>query len=263
MSFFSLINVQHRQLESFKQENQTLPVSDKKAITPSRIIKQLSEENLKPIKRVFMVLAEYKGVIKIGGLAEAGEGIGEGLHSQGYEVTLIMPKYNTFPNDQSGKVTDSLELTSLEIPHFFDGVEKVDRVFSGKIGNVKALFIEDEEHFSLEKGDLYAISGDVNESKMKERFAYFGQAAALLIQKLQEQIDVVFFHDWHGALGIPFLVRKNTKDWTEGKLPPLIYVFHNNGYGAQGDIRGWKTWRPFLTSCNCLSRPSTLQSTPL
>jgi glycogen synthase len=261
-TFFFLANGQRRQLNEFHENRDHLPISSKEAIKPDRIIEAISQENAKG--RIYMVCAECSGVIKVGGLAEAVRGIGDGLKSKGYEVTLIMPKYDTFPNDQEKRVMDSLELTPYEINHCFGDVRKVDRVFSAKINDLDVLFIEDtQDRFSLKGNELYKIPGDIGEEKMKERFAYFGQAVTELIRELKQQIDIVFVHDWHGALAIPLLARNYTKEWLEGSIPPLVYVFHNNGYSAQGmlDDRNHLSvlksvrlpWQYFNTTKECLS----------
>ena len=271
-SFFSFTNDQLQQSENFLQENDSTPVSKKKAIMADRFIEPICLSSQKAMmnlhyaasslkdplinlpsvvsevfgvshpKHILMPCAEYTGVIKIGGLAEAVRGIAEGLKSKGYQVTLIMPKYSVFPNDQSKAVAKSLKLTPYEIQHPFGNSDKVDKVFLGKVNDIDVLFIEDTlsqtqnsiDHFSLDGNDLYSIPNDIDEQKLKERFAYFSQAIALLIPKLKEKIDAVFFHDWHGAAAIPLLTRNTTKDWVNGTIPPLVYVFHNNGYAAQG-----------------------------
>jgi glycogen synthase len=243
--FFSLANLQRFQKNHFRQDHDDLNVSSRKAISPDRLIENIpAAEESSASKRVYMVAAECIGVIKVGGLAEAVRGIAGGLKSQGHQVTLIMPKYDVFPNDRDGKVKNGLELTPHEIKHRFGNVEKTDRIWRSMIDDIEVLFIEDTpkdgqnatDHFSLKDNSLYEIPGDVHATKMKDRFAYFGQAAAELIKTLSEQIDIVFFHDWHGALAIPLLARKSTDEWIEGAIPPLVYVFHNNGKSAQGEL---------------------------
>lgn len=272
-TFFSLVNDQKRLATHFEHYQNELSISSKEAIQPRRIVNSLSLDRPQAdLKRIFMVTAEYSGVIKVGGLAEAVRGIADGLKAKGYEVTLIMPKYDIFPNDQGGKLSSSLQPTQHLIEHTFGDVKKVERIFVGKIGNVDALFIEDThhpfyedaiDHFSLKGNELYQFPGDVDEKKMKERFAYFGQAAAELIKQLKDQMDVVFFHDWHGALAVSLLAKEATEQWLNGKIPPLVYVFHNNGYSAQGMLDPQKQelilrklglpLRFFNTTAECLS----------
>ncbi len=224
--FFSLASDQLRQAKKFHQEKQAIGVSEKKAIMADRLVEVVSAEVTKDFgavsqktlmnlhflacflkdplaatpevankfhpKLVLIPCGEYTGVIKVGGLAEAVRGIAEGLKAKGYRVVLIMPKYSPFPNDQSGKVKESLKLTSHRIGHSFGNVYKVDRVFSGAINGIEALFIEDTipenqnlpDHFSLLGNDLYAIPDDTDEIKLKERFAYFSQAVSFLIPQI-------------------------------------------------------------------------------
>jgi starch synthase len=236
--FFSLANMQQKLHKKLHEGHDSLKISPPEATKASRFSEQI------PVaKRVYMVCAECNGVIKKGGLAEAVLGVAEGLRSKGYEVTLIMPKYDVFQNDHNGKVKSSLAPAPFEIKHDFGNTQKIDRVFKGEIHDIEVLFIEDtvglgktHDHFALTGNDLYEIPGDVNEAKVKERFAYFSKSASELIKMLRQQIDVVFFHDWHGALGIPLLARKSTDEWLNGEIPPLLYVFHNNGYAAQGEL---------------------------
>ena len=233
--FFSLANMQKKIFEGLYEAYESLKPSPAEATKASRLFEEIPTKGIREdLKRVYMVCAECNGIIKKGGLAEAVLGVAEGLRSKGYEVTLIMPKYDVFPHDRTGKVKKSLEPTLYEINHSFGNVEKTNRVFQGKINDIDILFIDDADHFTLTGNDLYKIPNDDSEVKVKERFAYFGKAAGELIKMLRQQIDVVFFHDWHGALGIPMLARKSTDEWLNGEIPPLLYVFHNNGYAAQG-----------------------------
>ncbi len=217
-----------------------LPISSKQLITPAKFQLAVIGKEEESTRHIYMVSAEYRGVIKPGGLGEAVRGLADGLLKSGRHVTLIMPKYDKFPQDSNNELFKSLELTTIKSQHIFGGVTKVDRVFRGFLNKIEILFIEDSpqssnnnlvhDHFALGNSGLY----DGEDAILKERFAYFGSAAAGLVYQLRKEMDIVFFHDWHGAMGIPLLAHRHTKEWIDNEIPPLVFVTHNMGYAAQG-----------------------------
>lgn len=192
-------------------------------------------------KRILIASVEYLGVLKVGGLAEAVREMAVGLKSQGHEVTLVMPKYEKFPQDQTKSVSNSIEKTNVVIDHYFDGKRK-DAVFWGRVGNVDTFFIEntklknsEPDLFELGTTGIYKIAGDdPHATQLKERFAYFGSALAAFVYQMRDHFDAVIFNDWHGALAIHLAVSRYFDAWLKGSIPALVYVFHNNGYAAQG-----------------------------
>ncbi len=196
-------------------------------------------------KRILIASVEYLGVLKVGGLAEAVREMASGLREQGHQVTLILPKYEKFPQDATKAVFQSIQKTEMVAEHFFDGKRK-DALFRGKVGNVDTLFLEQEklkndekDLFELGTRGIYKIAGDdAHATQLKERFAYFGSALAAFIYQMRDHFDVVIFNDWHGALAIHLAVSRYFNAWRNAEIPALVYVFHNNGYAAQGILDG-------------------------
>lgn len=190
-------------------------------------------------KRILIASVEYLGVLKVGGLAEAVREMSVGLKNQGHEVTLIMPRYERFPQDPT--ISGSLQEDAMTIDHYFNG-ERKDPLFHGKVGDIDALFVgnkklkkEEPDLFELGSTGIYKIAGDDSHAtRLKERFAYFGSALAAFIYQMRNHFDVVVFNDWHGALAIHLAVKRYFDAWMKGAIPALVYVFHNNGYAAQG-----------------------------
>jgi glycogen synthase len=194
-----------------------------------------------PHLRVLAVSVEFLKVLKVGGLAEAAHGISLGLTKQGHRVTLVFPKFERFPHDQTGAVAASIKDTNTKIQHHFK-TPREDRLFQGEVDTMPAFFIEhtclnakEKDRFHLGSKGIYQIEGDnIHAEQLKERFAYFASALTELIYQRRGDFDLVMFHDWHGALTLHLLVKRHFTAWMQREIPPLVYVFHNNGYAAQG-----------------------------
>lgn len=196
------------------------------------------------LKRILIVSVEYSGVLKHGGLAEAVAGMATGLKQMGHQVTLIMPKFEKFPNDdKAGTALNSVLPMDIVIGHEFGGPRQ-DQLYQGRVKDIDALFIEntlltegESNIFELGSTGIYKIEGDdEHATKLKERFAYFGSVVAALVHQMRQNFDVVMFNDWHGALAIHLIVKRYFFAWLQAEIPALLYVFHNNGYAAQGAL---------------------------
>lgn len=183
--------------------------------------KELGEEAKKPLK-ITMIGVEYTGLVKQGGLAEALEGLSQGLKKEGNTVTLIFPKFSTIP-----------ETKMKYFKTFAD--ENGDRfdVYQGEENGVNCYFI-DHRTFTL-RGDSPSIYGPTADQQA-ERFAHFSRLAASFLQKM-EKPDVVHIHDWHAA-GVALCLRNQKEKWSNGEIPPVVFTFHNNNRVSQGALEG-------------------------
>lgn len=185
----------------------------------------LTNQMLKEPVTVAMVGAEYAGLMKQGGLAEAIEGMCQGILKQNPDnkVKLIFPYYNKIPaNIQK-------ELKPVEKP-FYTSQGKEIPVFYAKIDGVECYFIKDDS-FILDESNP-SIYGP-NDQEVQKRFIAFSSLAADVLHQM-DKIDVIHLHDWHVAGVALKLAKEHEQEWKEGKIPPMVFTFHNNNRSAQG-----------------------------
>jgi|GEM_PF-363037 len=207
-----------------------------KAIDPTkhRYVFKASADDLKHHKKclakpisVVVASVEYKGLIKEGGLAEAVEGLCQGLKQQNSksQVTLVFPKFTHLPADVVSELEG--EYTTPE-GHSY-------KVYSCIRDGVECKLIE---HVSFDLYNSPSIYGPTEEIQ-NERFAAFNKLGAHYIENhLKKMPDIVHLHDWHVA-GIALeLKKKATDDQGKQKKPAVVVTFHNHGRAAQGRIGG-------------------------
>ncbi|MGC1878269.1 MAG: glycogen/starch synthase [Rhabdochlamydiaceae bacterium] len=172
---------------------------------------------------ITMVGVEYAGLLQEGGLGEALEGLSRGLLQFNSEnrVKLIFPKYSQLPRDVLNNMGDPEIHTSSQGKEY--------RVYTQKINGVECYFIEHPSFtINSKKPSIY-------NSKQYQRFATFSSLAADLIYE-QKDSDLIHLHDWHVS-GIALKLKKDhPDDWSQGKIPPVLFTYHNNSRGAQGRI---------------------------
>lgn len=195
-------------------------------VSCDRLKKKISEDVLdKPI-RVTMVGVEYASLIKQGGLAEAVEGLSRGILklNPANRVKLVFPKYSHLPKDVLEGLSSPKKYVNAKGEEYY--------VYSYEIDGVTCQFIH-HPSFSLDgaKPDIYGPTMAIQ----AERFATFSELAADLIYK-QKDTDIIHLHDWHVS-GVALKLKKDhEEEWKEGKIPPVLFTYHNNNRSSQGRI---------------------------
>ncbi len=190
-----------------------------------RMAQELPKNLLNEPLTVAMVGVEYSSFIKQGGLAEALEGIAKSViaNNPQSKVRLIFPKYNKLPKDVVERLYDPPR-------PFVDAEGKLIDVSVAVIDGVECFFIGNEA-FELEENNP-SVYGP-NDEKCKKRFAAFSGLAADLLSQMDDN-DIIHLHDWHVA-GVALKLSKQYRDeWEQGKIPPIVFTFHNNSRCAQG-----------------------------
>lgn len=187
-----------------------------------RLAEKFGKDILHKPVTVTMVGVEYAGLVKEGGLAEALEGLSQGLLKQHPEnkVRLIFPKFSLLPKAilESLKTAPRTEYKDLHNNPF--------TVFTLDLNGVEGLFIE-HPHFQItsEKQSIYAGS----EQEMKERLVTFSGLAADLLLQLPKS-DIIHLHDWHVA-GVELKLKNQNRT-----IAPIVFTYHNNQRAAQGRL---------------------------
>ena len=185
-----------------------------------RLAEKFGDEVLsKPIS-VTMCGVEYQGFIKEGGLAEALEGMAQGLLKQHPEnkVRLIFPKFSVLPKP----ILDQLK--NAPRTEYKDSQGNAYAALQLTVNGVECFFIE-HPHFEITSKERSIYLG--NEQEMKERFVTFSSLAADLMCELPKT-DIIHLHDWHVA-GVELKLRNQNKE-----VAPIVFSYHNNQRGAQG-----------------------------
>ncbi len=191
-------------------------------VSAERLKKSLGFSD-KPVK-ITMVGVEYAGLIKQGGLAEALEGLSCALSDLGHKVQLIFPKYNNLPEEIAK------DLKNPQIYRDSDGEEY--KVYRKEVDGISCQFIEHPSFdLGLERPNVYGPDF----TSQADRFASFSALAADLIYQ-QKNTDIIHLHDWHVA-GVGLKLKKDhEEEWAAGKIPPVVFTFHNNQRAMQGRL---------------------------
>ncbi len=170
---------------------------------------------------VTMVSAEYSGLLKEGGLAEAVEGMSRGILALNplNKVSLVFPKYSHLPKNV-------LERMQNPVAHV-DQQGNSYLVYTQTINGVCCYFIEDPLF------ELNPKKPKIYDKKQHQRFAAFTAKAADFIHE-NKNTDVIHLHDWHVS-GVALKLKNDyPAEWESGKIPPVVFTFHNNNQAAQG-----------------------------
>lgn len=174
---------------------------------------------------VTIVGIEYAGLIKQGGLAEAIEGLCRGLKEENSDnkIQVIFPKYKPLPENIEKNMGNPIQ-------HFTSDGE-IYNVFLQEINGIEIHFI-DHDAFHLDSTlNIYGPDYPL----MAQRFATFSQIAAEYIYELNNS-DVIHLHDWHVSGVALKLKKQHKKEWKEGKIPPIVFTYHNNNRNSQGRV---------------------------
>ncbi len=191
-------------------------------------------------KRILIVSFECAGVVGDGEIPNDVRNIASGLTQKGREVTLLMPKYDWFPQDKERQVQVEYD-TFDSVQHFFGGKDRNDLIYRGRIGNIHALFMQSTTYekernpYQINDHGVYAVEGDDEFNTLRnERIGYFANAVAQLISNKRDQFDVIMFHGWNASLAIELVVTRNFQDWVQGRMPAMVYNFRYCDPLAQG-----------------------------
>ncbi len=180
--------------------------------------------------QVAMATAEFAGVISVGGLAGAAQGIAKGVGER--NVHVIMPKFDTLPEAVKSKLTP-VRKYQIKL------ADKTHRVFEAVHNDTHFYFIEDDANFTVgfrEGKPLniyeYANGKRITDTGQKRRWAVFQSLAAELIYKLSKEeenpVNVVHVHDAQTALIPAILKARHHREWLQGESPATVFTFHNN-----------------------------------
>ncbi len=170
---------------------------------------------------IAFVSSEVVPFAKTGGLADVSGALPIELTKLGHNVNVFMPKYFSI-----GEKTFNLQHESWfgEIPIRVANQIHNIKVFKGLLDDSKTeiYFIDYPQYFHRQS--LYT-----NDFDEDERFILFSKAVIELMQRLEQQFDIIHLNDWQTGL-IPLLIKDNYSwDKTFNKIAS-VYTIHNIAY---------------------------------
>jgi starch synthase len=173
---------------------------------------------------IVMIAAELAPVAKAGGLGDFVAGLAHELRVQGHRVEVILPRYDTLPEE---RVWELHKVQELWVPLYGDWIHC--EVLGGQVDGLDCFFIDPhapDEPFR--RGRLYGEADD------PERFALFSRAALEFLYKEDRGPDVLHCHDWHTGL-VPVLLEHVYRDLGLTR-PRVCHTLHNLAYqGRSGE----------------------------
>ncbi|MBM4354210.1 MAG: glycogen synthase [Deltaproteobacteria bacterium] len=180
------------------------------------------------LRKVLLVAAEYRGLAKVGGLADVAADLSATLVRKGLDVLVVLPGYPAIP-------VDSPPLAVLNVP--FAG-----RVFQAALHRTQAgPFVLRNDEFFSRFDSVYVDSSQRGRGPFEDdaqRFAFFCRALSVACESvpLFDGIDVLHCHDWHTGP----LVALARLSGTSLKLARsgILLTIHNLDYQGIRPIHG-------------------------
>lgn len=180
---------------------------------------------------VLFAIFEALPFMKTGGLGDVGGSMPFELKKAGVNVRVIMPKFDTIPEEYKSRMTHVAEFNvPLGWRNQYCGIEKL--MYRGMV----FYFVDNEYYFR--RGAPYGFFDD------GERIAFFSKAVVEAINHLPNfKCDILHCNDWHTALAPVFLREfyRGEKVWTDVKT---VLTVHNMKFQGKysdyvlGDILG-------------------------
>ncbi len=161
--------------------------------------------------KIIMAAAECAPFAKAGGLADVMGALPKELSRLGHEINVIVPKYSLISEKYSSEfiLKESVEFNFKEQQETFG-------IYEYNQAGVTFLFVENDRYFKREQ-----IYGEDD----AERYAFFNRAVLEIVQRQEEQADLLHVHDWHTAT-IPFLLKEDQR-YSSIKDIKTVLTIHN------------------------------------
>lgn len=187
--------------------------------------------------KILFVSPEIAPYAKTGGLADVAKALPEALHSMGYDIRTIMPKYLSIAQ-QNLSMERMKDFTVQTFRGLHGGV-----LWKTENDGIPTYFVSNEVFFNRE--GFYGL-GDWNYPDNLERFVYFCKAALECCKAINFLPDVIHCNDWQTA-ALPAIVKAiyagYSKDPFFRPVPKIVYTIHNISYQGQFPEELW----PILT----------------
>ena len=178
--------------------------------------------------KVVFVASEAAPIAKVGGLADVVGSLPKALTKLGIDVKIVIPKYGVISPEQFPQ-----QFTFSDLEVFFNHKLEKFKVFKTLLPatNIEVFLIE---HPILSSNGVY-LSTDATPEGVTDvsRFAFFSEAATLLLDEKFGEFDIIHCHDWHTAI-IPDLIKVKFKPPHILAKVAQVLTIHNLGVAYQG-----------------------------
>ncbi|RED89388.1 glycogen synthase GlgA [Cohnella phaseoli] len=166
--------------------------------------------------RVMFAASEAMPLVKTGGLADVVGALPKALAKLGAEVTVVLPKYETIPQEIA-EAAKTIAVTEVQLGwrRQYCGIQEV------VVDGVRFLLIDNEFYFK--RGQLYGYGDEA------ERFVFFSVAVLEMLDKLGRMPDILHCHDWQTGI-IPFLLKTRYANRPGYRNIRTVYTIHNLQY---------------------------------
>src|SRR3712207_1748785 len=166
---------------------------------------------------ILFATSEAYPFIKTGGLGDVSYALPKALKKIGVDVRVILPKYNSIPEEYVNNMTKIAEFKiKVGWRNKYCGLLELEK------DGLKFYFIDNEYYFKMDSA--YAQMDD------GERFSFFSKAIIESINYMNDFTpDILHCNDWHTAISIPIL-RDQYFNNTKLNHIKTVYTIHNLKY---------------------------------
>ncbi|EES91482.1 glycogen synthase GlgA [Clostridium botulinum C] len=166
---------------------------------------------------ILFATSEAYPFIKTGGLGDVSYALPKALKKIGVDVRVILPKYNSIPEEYVNNMRKIAEFTiKVGWRNKYCGLLELEK------DGLKFYFIDNEYYFK--RDSAYAQMDD------GERFSFFSKAIIESINYMNDFTpDILHCNDWHTAISIPIL-RDQYFNNTKLNHIKTVYTIHNLKY---------------------------------
>ncbi len=180
--------------------------------------------------KILYAAFEATPFMKTGGLGDVAGSLPRALLSAGVDARLIMPKFDTIPDEYKSRMTHVADFyMNLSWRHQYCGIETLT------LDGVVCYFIDNEYYFKRPQPYGYYDDG--------ERIAFFAKAVLDCIPHLPDFVpDIIHCNDWHTAL-TPVYLKNRSRTGVYQNIK-TVFTIHNLKFqglfsrACTGDVLG-------------------------
>ncbi len=163
---------------------------------------------------IMMVTSECLPFSKTGGLGDVAYSLSKEFSKKGHNVSVVSPLYKSVNLEKFGEAVKVYEYAVK-----MNWRQKDCQVYHLYHDGIEYFFLANDYYFNRD-GGLYGFYDD------GERFAFFANAALLLMKQVPFKVDICHVHDWQGGM-IPCMLKVTYKDDKDLKDVGTVLTIHN------------------------------------
>lgn len=168
--------------------------------------------------KVLLVSTEVSPYSKSGGLGDVAGSLPKALRDIGVDMRVALPKYQSIPAEH---LKDAKKVSEFTVRLSWRAQDATVHALDAHGDGDSVYFIENDYYFARES--YYGYGDDF------ERFAFFTKATLEMLSRIDFQVDIVHFNDWHTGLG-PTYLRDIYNGFTYYANMKSLFTIHNLHY---------------------------------